>query len=434
MSIPKYIYIKNNILPSSPGVYLMKDRRGKVIYVGKAASLRARVGSYFSRPKDGKTMELVRNIRAIDYIPAKTVIEALILEARKIKELWPKYNVKEKDDKSFVYLVITKEKYPKLLLMRGHELKNPKSKILNPKFWKVFGPFISPNALRAGLNILRKIFPWSNCESPKVSTLNSQLLTFKSCFDYHLKKCPGVCVGAISSKDYKKNIRGLILFFEGKKEQVIHEFKKEMEAASREQKFEEAAEIRNRLHSLEDIQDISVLTKDMESGIRNQELGIINIFGRIEGYDISNISGTSAVGSMVVFKEGEASKNDYRKFRIKTVKGANDVAMLKEVLRRRFRKRGRAWQLPDIVLIDGGVPQVNAAKKVLEEYHLGIPIIGIAKGIDRKKDELIFDKDNPELGRIANQYKNILQQVRDEAHRFAISYYRRMHRKKLMNA
>lgn len=426
MSIPKHIKIKNRILPKEPGVYLMKDGAGKVIYVGKASSLKTRVGSYFNRPASGKVMELVKEIHAIDFIRTKTVLEALILEARKIKELWPKYNVKEKDDRSFVYLVITKDKYPKLLLIRGHELKNLKPQISNLKSQKIFGPFTSPNALRAGLNILRKAFPWSNCEPPKTEK------KFKSCFDYHLKKCPGVCVGALSSKEYKKNIRGLMLFFNGKKEKVIKEMKKEMEDASSAERFEQAASIRNRLYALENIQDISMLTRDIESRAGVDLEGIINIFGRIEGYDISNISGTSAVGSMVVFNEGEASKNDYRKFRIKTVKGANDVAMLREVLRRRFRNRGSKWQLPDIVLIDGGVPQVNAASRVLHEYHLGIPIIGLAKGPDRKKDELIFGKDNPELARVATQYKRIFQQVRDEAHRFAIAFYRRTHRKKLI--
>ncbi len=427
MSIPKNIKIKHDRLPASPGIYLMKDASGKIIYVGKASSLRTRVGSYFNRPASGKIVELVKEIVAIDFIRTKTVLEALILEAAKIKELWPKYNVLQKDDRSFLYLVITKEKYPKLLLMRGHEFKKNLN-ISRFKYKKIFGPFVSPNALRAALNILRKIFPWSNCNPPKLLTLNSQLLTFKSCFDYHLKKCPGVCIGAISSKDYKKIIHGLIMFFEGKKEQVLKDFKKQMLVASKAEDFERATTLRNRIYYLENIRDISVLTRDIEA--RNgKEGGVINIYGRIEGYDISNISGTSAVGSMIVFKDGEASYKDYRKFKIKTVKGANDTAMLREVLRRRFSHRGPKWLLPDIILIDGGLPQVNAAKKVLEEYHLGIPIVGIAKGIDRKKDELILPKDNPEMERVASQFKDILVAVRDEAHRFAVAFYRKIHRK-----
>lgn len=426
MSIPKNIKIKNSSLPASPGVYLMKDKSGKVIYVGKASSLKARVGSYFIGAKDSKTTELVSNARTIDYLRTKTVLEALILEAAKIKQYNPKYNIIQKDDKSFLYLAITKEKYPKLLLIRGHEIKNYKFKNSNVKFLRVFGPFVSPNALRAALNILRKSFPWSNCAEPVAEK------KFKICFDYHLKRCPGVCIGAISSKDYKKIIRGLILFFEGKKERVLRDMKRQMLVASKTEDFEQAARLRNRIYHLENIRDISVLTRDMEA--RSADAGgAINIYGRIEGYDISNISGTSPVGSMVVFSGGEPDKSQYRKFSVRTVKGANDVAMLREVISRRFTHSASDWPLPDIILIDGGMPQVNVAKKVLESLHLGIPIVGLAKGIDRKKDELILPKDNPEMERVANQFKDILVAVRDEAHRFAISFYRRTHRRKMLD-
>lgn len=426
MSIPKNIKIKNGKLPDSPGVYIMKDARGRIIYVGKASSLRARAGSYFIGAKDSKTTELVSRVRSIDHIRTKTVLEALILEAVKIKEYQPKYNVIQKDDRSFLYLAITREKYPKILLVRGHELKNSKFQIPNFKLQRVFGPFTSPNSLRAALNILRRIFPWSDCDPLKKKKY------FRTCFDYHLKLCPGVCIGAISSRDYKRIIRGLILFFEGKRMAVIGEMKKQMRLASREERFEEASIWRDRLYALEHIQDISVLTRDMEAQTGEHNRGAVNIFGRIEGYDISNISGTSAVGAMVVFSGGEPDKSGYRKFKIKTVKGANDVAMLREILTRRFSHNVSDWLLPDIILIDGGIPQVNVARRILEEYHLGIPIIGIAKGIDRKKDELILPKDNPELQRIAKQFKNILVRVRDEAHRFGISFYRRTHRKEFL--
>lgn len=445
MSIPKNIKIKNGKLPDSPGVYIMKDARGKIIYVGKASSLRSRVESYFNRPSDIKTVELVKQISEIDYIRAKTVIEALILEAAKIKEYQPKYNIVQKDDRSFLYLAITREKYPKILLVRGHEFKNFKffrhsgipsfpysvkkeaaGQIPNSKLQRVFGPFTSPNSLRAALNILRRIFPWSDCDPLKKKKY------FRTCFDYHLKLCPGVCAGAISSKDYKKIIRGLILFFEGKKAKVLRGMKKQMLAASKIEDFETAAALRNRIYHLENIRDISVLTRDMEAQTASYNRGAVNIFGRIEGYDISNISGTSAVGSMIVFSGGEPAKSEYRKFKIKTVKGANDVAMMGEVLTRRFSHNISDWPLPDIILIDGGIPQVNVARRVLNHYHLGIPIVGIVKGIDRKKNELVLPKDNPEFQRIAKQFKNILVRVRDEAHRFAISFYRRTHRRKLV--
>lgn len=436
MSIPKNIKIKNGKLPDSPGVYIMKDARGRIIYVGKASSLRSRVGSYFNRPADIKTAELVKQVSKIDYIRTKTVLEALILEAVKIKEYQPKYNIIQKDDRSFLYLAITREKYPKILLVRGHELKQPRINHREAgsrsrenqelRIKKIFGPFTSPNSLRAALNILRRIFPWSDCDPLKKKKY------FRTCFDYHLKLCPGVCIGAITSRDYKRIIRGLILFFEGKRTAVIREMKNQMRLASREQRFEDASVWRNRLYALEHIQDVAVLTRDIKRDLdKGENLGA-NIFGRIEGYDISNISGTSAVGSMVVFSGGEPDKYQYRKFKIKTVKGANDVAMMGEVLTRRFSHNVSDWPLPDIILIDGGVPQVNVARRVLNHYHLGIPIVGIAKGIDRKKDELILSKDNPEMELVANQFKDILVRVRDEAHRFAISFYRRTHRRKLV--
>ena len=299
----------------------------------------------------------------------------------------------------------------------------------------------------------RRAIPWRVCEPAQK----------RSCFDYHIRACPGVCVGAISKADYAKIIRNLILFFQGKKSQIIRALRADMKQMSASERYEEAEELRWRISALEHIQDVAVLTRESPLfGKQTTEELTVNIFGRIEGYDISNISGTAAVGSMVVFADGDPKKSEYRKFRIKTVKGSNDYAMLAEVLGRRFSTRRviypersrrtprsnnnilraspakaggvekpasskvEKWPLPDLIMIDGGWGQVNVARKVLAEARLDIPIVGIAKGFDRKQDRLIYEQNNLELGRIVEQYKEILQRLRDEAHRFAVSYHRKL--------
>lgn len=406
--------------PETPGVYYMKNARGAVIYIGKAINLKRRVSSYFQKAHDTRVEKMVSEITTIDFKKTPSVLEALILEANEIRRLMPKYNVRERDDKSYLYLVFTKEKFPKPELVRGHELARFGVRHFNG----VYGPYLSAVSIRAALKILRKTFPYST-DSEKQK---------RPCFYYHLRLCPGVCVGAVDSKIYRKNIHHLGMVFQGKKERLIKELKDTMQTASKNERFEEAGKIRNQIFALQHIQDVAVLTR--ESPISPSSPSTINIFGRIEGYDISNISGAEAVGSMVVFEDGEPKKSAYRKFKIKTVKGINDVAMMKEVLRRRMHHLYptpytlHPLDKPDLILIDGGWGQVNAARDVFDEYHFDIPIVGIAKGFNRKQDRPIYDSKNIELGRIVAQYQNILLHVRDEAHRFAVNYHRtRMRRR-----
>jgi len=448
--IPKNVKIKNGELPDSPGVYLMKDAKGRVIYVGKASSLKRRVSSYFQRPLDARIHQMVREIRSIDYIIKPTAIEALILEANLIKYYFPPYNVKDKDNKSFLYLVITKEDFPKPLLIRGTELGDDASR----KYKAVFGPYTSPRSLRAALDLIRKAIPWSTCEPPEnhedrtsylvprtsdsmpstkyevPSTKHRKQKPTRPCFYYHLKLCPGVCTGEISKRDYAKIIRDLIRFFEGKKDAILKGFTREMKVAAKEKRFEDAAELRNRIYFLEHIQDIAVLKRedgDVDK-IREGEAPV-DVFGRVEGYDISNISGTSSVASMAVFENGAAAKQEYRKFRIRSVIGSNDVASIRETLMRRFRN---PWRHPDLILIDGGWPQVNAATSVVRELELGIPVVGLAKGKMRKKDELICDPNNLEICAVCERHKGLLVALRDESHRFAIAYHRRLRGRRML--
>jgi excinuclease ABC subunit C len=411
MKIPANVTIQGGELPELPGVYYMKDAEGKILYVGKATSLLRRVSQYWQKPHGEHIERMVPTIASIGYQVTPTVIEALILEANEIRKLQPPVNVIGKDDASFLHLAITNEPFPRPILIRGYELEATPKK----KFKKVFGPYTSSSALRAALELTRKLFRWSDC-SPGQK---------RPCFYYHIKLCPGVCAGKISRRDYARHIRHLVLFFEGKKSQILKETERGMKRAAKEERFEEAARLRNLAFALNHIQDISVITRDDEP--KKDEL--INVFGRLEAYDISNTGGKEPVGSNVVFIEGLPKTSLYKKFKIKTVEGANDTAMMKEMLRRRFAhsrpgEEGE-WKLPDLIVIDGGRGQVNVAMVVLREKGLKIPLVGLAKGFDRKQDVLVYGERTPELAQIATRYKQILQHARDEAHRFAISYHRR---------
>jgi len=396
-------------LPNSPGIYLMKDAKGKILYIGKAASLRRRVSSYFHKAHEYRIEKLLSQIKKISYKKTDTAIEALILESRLIKKHKPPYNVREKDDKSFLCVEFTREKFPRVLLVRS------KSKPQGERF----GPFTSASSIRQTLRILRRIFPYSI--HPPYSENRGRIERHtRPCFDYEIGLCPGTCIGKASREEYSKNIRNLKLFFQGKKKQIVKNLEKEMRRASAHLEFEKAAEMRRRLFALQHIQD-TALIEDEKIQIPSVKFQTSR---RIEGYDVSNISGTYAVGSMAVFTDGKPDKKEYRKFKIYTVRQSDDVGMLKEVLRRRLRHT--EWRLPDMILIDGGKGQVNAAKEVLEEYYgLRIPVVGIAKGPRRKRTDIV--------GIIPKEIdKKTLIHLRDEAHRFATAYHKKVRAKRFL--
>ncbi|MBI4160033.1 UvrB/UvrC motif-containing protein [Candidatus Wolfebacteria bacterium] len=406
-------------MPDSPGIYMMKDAKGRVLYIGKAGNLRRRVSSYFARPHDIKIERLLVQVKKIDYEKTDTAIEALILESKRIREHEPAFNVKEKDGKSFLCVEITNDALPRVLLVRGARIR-PQIQSYEVEPRKIgFGPFTSASSIREALRIIRRIFPYSIHPPSKLMTSQVLSSSLRACFDYEIGLCPGTCVGGVDRKEYLKNIRNIRLFFEGKKKKIIKSLTREMEAASRQLDFERAAKLRRQIFSLQHIHDIALIQGDE---IENWNLATENSALRIEGYDISNISGTSAVGSMVVFAGEKPDKNEYRKFKIQTFTSSNDVGMLKEVLRRRFARtkdEGQVWPLPDVVLIDGGRGQVNAALAALDEVGLRIPVVGIAKGRARKKNEFV--------GKIPSGVTGTtLIKVRNEAHRFAIAYHRNL--------
>lgn len=381
--------------PDTPGIYIMRDSHRKPLYIGKASSLKRRVLSYFQRPQETRIEQMLSQVQNIDIQKTDSVIEALFLENDLIKKYKPKYNVKLKDDKTFLGIFITKEDWPRVMPARITQ-KLPKGEF--------YGPFPSTGQVREALQIIRKIFPFRVSCSP---------MSGKACFEYHLGMCPGVCAGKLTKEEYNKTIKQIKLFLKGQKKSVIKELEKEMRLAAKSTDFEKAAKIRDRIFALKHLQDVALIKED---DILHPE----DIPARIEAYDISNISGSFSVGSMVVFTEGLIDKSQYRKFKIKSVEGSDDIASLKEIVSRRLDHT--EWSYPEIILVDGGKGQVNGVQEILKSRRINIPVVGIAKGPDRNKDEIIGAEN-------LSTDKMLLLRVRDEAHRFAIEYYRLRHRK-----
>lgn len=387
-------------LPLSPGVYIWLDKSNKPLYVGRATSLRRRVLQYFRKDIDLRIGEMVSLAKKIKYHETPSVLEAIILEANLIKKYWPKYNVKDKDNRSFVYIVIPKADFPKPIIVRGRELESfPASSA------KIFGPYQSTTLVRDALKIIRRIFPYSTCTS-----------TGKPCFSYQTGLCPGVCVGAISKQDYQKNINNIILLLKGEKRRVSkdgtrHDFVKSNKLLKKLSKENPAAAL-----ALKHFQDVTLIAREDFSipPLFKEGVGGGQKFNRIEGYDISHFAGKEVYGSMVVFTDGVPDKAQYRLFKIRTV-GNNDLEALKEMMERRLKHT--EWPKPDLILIDGGKPQVDYISKIFIQQQVTVPLLGISK---LNGDRLVFPAGTKNVFKdLAETIKRTLQGVRDEAHRFA---------------
>ncbi|MDD5449280.1 MAG: excinuclease ABC subunit UvrC [Candidatus Omnitrophica bacterium] len=394
-------------LPEAPGVYLMKGKNGAVIYVGKAASLKKRVASYFrNRPVSARLSALIDNIEDVDFMVTSNEAEALILEAALIKSRRPKYNVALRDDKNYPLLKLTvNERFPKLIITR--QKRNDGA--------MYFGPYTSARLLREAVNFLRRAFLFRTCNKlPKTVCLN-----------YYLKQCLAPCGGKSDEKAYRGVVNQVIMFLDGRRPEVLKELEEKMNAAAVQKKYEEATRYRDQ---------ISALTQFIENGreryaVNNQLQAMKGILGLkkepaiIEAFDVSNISGKEAVGSMIIFKEGKPHKQGYRKFRIKDTAGIDDYRMMREIVRRSFQRlldEGR--QHPDLVVIDGGKGHLLCAKEELDKLGLGgIPMMSIAKEFEH-----IFLPDRPQPVKLpANSpVLYLIQRIRDEAHRFAIRYHK----------
>ena len=538
-------------LPNSPGVYLMKDAEGNILYVGKAANLRHRVSSYFGAGQKltPKLKRMVSKVIDLDYFVTASEQEALVLELNLIKRHHPRYNVRLKDDKTFPYLKIDlNEDWPRVHITR--RLEEDKG--------RYFGPFASAKSVRQTLKLIKGIFPFRSCSKPITGT------DPRPCLEYHIGHCLAPCIGAVSREEYAEVIKQVILFLDGKQERVVQELESKMNKAAEALDFEMAAMFRDQIQAVERViegqriattvrgeQDViafasdkdqayvqvffirsgkligresfllqgtryeepsqimtsfikqfyassphippllllqhpveemamlqswlqgkrggkvniqvprrgnkkqlmNIVAQNAQQGLEQlkikqlaspaalstaleeikQELQLSRLPSRLEGYDISDIQGTAAVGSMVVFDRGKPKPAHYRRFRIKTVSAANDYAMLQEVLRRRFKRASGAsasdtWAiLPDLVLIDGGKGQLNAARVAMQEMGAGsVPIASLAKEneeifIPQKTKSIILPRSSPGL--------QLLQRLRDEAHRFALGYHQRIHKR-----
>lgn len=410
--IPKFI--NKSKLSQKPGVYGFKDSKGRVLYVGKAINLYHRVASYFGKEAAGKTAALVSRIANVETIIVESELEALILEANLIKKYLPAFNVRLTDDKDFLYIGLTKEDFPKVLAIRKQDLGQMK------KFW---GPYPSSRTVRETLKRLRRVFPW--CDGVKQRGN-------KACFHYHLSQCPGACVGLISQEEYSKNLTRFAKLLDGKKQELIEELTSEMQKAASGQQFEQAQAVKKIIEGIlyltqtqrvkNYLENPNFLEDERESALLQlqKDLNLEKLPEKIEGYDISNIQGKDAAGSMVVLTHGEIDKSQYRKFKIHISGKPNDVGMHKEMMRRRLRNKD--WPLPDLIIVDGGRGQVRIVNYELRIMNYGIPVFGLAKRLEwlyPPEGEII------KLSRRSLSLK-LLQKLRDESHRFAISYHRKL--------
>ena len=390
-------------LPLEPGVYkFMKG--GKVLYVGKATSLRDRVRSYFNtnitETRGPLISKMLSQFDDIKFIKTDSVLEAIILEANLIKKYLPEANTKEKDNKSFNYVVITHENFPRVLVIRGRELENNFQNLILEKF----GPFPNGTQLKEALKIVRKMFPFRDkCE----------LSAKRGCFNYQIGLCPGVCVGAVSQEEYAKTIKNIVLFFESNKKKLIKNLEKQMKEFAKSREFERAQKIKKTIFTLNHIQDIALI----KDPIVNHE----NKF-RIESYDIAHLSGTNMVGAMVVVEDGEIKKADYRKFLIRGNTGADDAKALSEVLTRRLGHS--EWPLPNLIVVDGGIAQKKVAEKVLRINKINIPVVSVVKD-ERHKPREILGMKNPAFAKTTAGQGEILL-ANAEAHRFAITFHKQL--------
>lgn len=447
---------KASKLPQVPGSYIYKDKKGKVIYVGKAKNLRSRVGSYFNITLDtsSKTAALVRQINDLEFIEVESEFEALILEAELIKKYRPKYNIILKDDKSYIYIVIRNEK----LIVSGKKITLPK--IITARKTEIqkndisYGPYPNSSITKNVLGTIRKVFQYRDCSPSKFSRYEKLQ---SPCLFGHINLCLKPCVLNTSedTKRYKNSINNVKKILSGNAIKMTSNIKKEMKKYSKSMEYEKAALYRDLLSKFSYVQntfrdateyiDNPYLVEDVTKKAMEEVIGIVPSLNklpkRIECYDISNISGKEAVGSMVVATEGKLDKKEYRRFKIKFKETPDDFGMMYEVLSRRLsreskkKKSGKkniiqSWGTPDLIVVDGGKPQVSAAYQVMQDLQINIPFVGIAKKYETLVikegddfEEKKVDKSNPGMKLLIN--------LRDESHRFAQAYHHLLRQKSL---
>jgi excinuclease ABC subunit C len=419
--------------PPSPGVYLMKDAQGVVLYVGKAKNLRSRAGHYFTKAaaEDMRTADLVKLIADVDFLPADSEVDALLLEARLVKDVRPRFNVDLKDDKTFPYLQIrVREEFPRVEFTRTPRRRGV----------RLYGPFTSARTLRQAMQVLQRIFQFRTC-SLDIRSDDQRWRWFRPCLLHSIRQCTAPCNFRVTREEYRKQIRKLRMVLEGKKERLIKEMEQEMQEASAALLFEKAARLRDDVEALRKLGQRGDAAKDVQPevfpidpkkglhGLR-KVLGLEKPPRTIEGVDVAHLGGDETVASLVSFIDGLPFKPGYRRFRIRSVRGVDDFASIREVVARRFRRLSRDEEaFPDVLLIDGGKGQLNAALEAFRLLSVEPPtLIALAK-----REEEIFRPEADEPIRLSRRSAalRLLQYVRDEAHRFAQHYHHILRRKKL---
>jgi excinuclease ABC subunit C len=418
--------------PTTSGVYLFQDQTGRVLYVGKAKNLKARAGSYFLKAAahDLRTSRLVQEVYDIDFMEAESEVDALLMEARLIKDIQPKYNKELRDDKSFPYLQITThEDFPRIEITR-----EPRTSGV-----KLYGPFTSAGALNGALQVLQRVFQFRTC-SLDIEAEDERWRWFRPCLLASIKQCTAPCNLRISKEEYRRDIARLKKFLDGNRKSLLKELNAEMQEAATARRFEQAARLRDEISMLESINERGDLDKHIQPEVfyidpKKGLVGLQKVLKlpstprTIEGMDIAHLGGSETVASLVQFIDGMPFKPGYRRYRIREVQGIDDYASMQEIVTRRFsRLKDETEMLPDILLIDGGKGQLNSAVKAFEAAGVEPPfVISLAK-----KEELIFvnGRDKPlRLSRHSYALR-LLQYVRDEAHRFAQHYHHLLRRKK----
>jgi len=432
--------------PRTPGVYLMKDREGRLLYVGKARDLRARVSSYFQDSADllssrgPEIAHMAALVEDIDFLDCETEVDALLAENRLIKDVQPQYNERLKDDKTFPYLEITvRDDFPGVYVTRAPR----------PKGTRLFGPFTNVTGLRDAVNALQRVFKFRTCEL-ELHADDEQRRFFRPCLLHAINQCTAPCAALIGREAYRADVERLIKLLRSKRSVLLRQMTREMEQAAGQRRYEEAAVLRDRIQAIESLSlsgDVAtdvqpeVFFVDPRAGLEKLQklLDLAQPPRIIEGIDIATLHGEDSVGSLVCFIDGKPFKGGYRRFKIRTVAGVDDYAMIREVIARRYKYAASAEELyPDVILIDGGLGQLHAALEAFELLHRAIenergeavkPAMVIALA---KREELIYVQARSKPLKLGRNHEalRLLQQIRDEAHRFGQHYHHILRRKR----
>ena len=396
-------------------ISMLRRGEGEILYIGKATSLRDRVRSYLSSDilamRGPKIVAMLERAHSVRWRKTDSVLEALLLEAHLIRQYQPAYNTDEKDDKSFLFVIITKEQFPRVLLMRGRDLEKRREE------WSIkyqFGPFPQGGSLKEALKMVRRIFPFRDTCAP-IKIAEQQEEDPRPCFNAQIGLCPGVCVGRVTPQEYAATIRHIKLFFEGKKKTLVRKLEQEIRDSAKRMEFERAQELKQTLFALGHIRDVALLKAEKRVSLDPR------VF-RVEAYDTAHLAGKETVGVMTVIMDGVPAKAEYRKFTLHTEN--DDIASLQEILSRRFGHP--EWPIPDMIVVDGGVPQMETTARVVHSFGLHVPIVAVLK------DERHRPKDILGIAESVAVERDVILLANSEAHRFAIAFHRKLREKRFL--